>query len=366
MRKIIKTIFLLAGGAMGFVSCQNQPIREATQKYPVFTVASSSVEITNDFPAAIRGQQDIEIYSQILGKIVEVAVTEGQRVKKGQKLFIIDQAPYKAALRTAIANVSAAKAATATARLTYEGKRELFNNKVISQYELSTAENVLLTAQAQQAQAEAEEDNARNNLSYTVIESPSDGVVGTIPYRTGTLVGSSSVSPLTTVSDNSEMYVYFSMPENQLLSFIRQYGTRENMLRQIPAVYLRLNDGSAYSEPGRIESISGVIDSQTGAVSLRASFPNHAGLLHSGGAGNVIMTQQLDSALTIPQSATYEIQDKVFAYRVVNGIAKSTRISVTPLNGRKDYLVRSGLQAGEKIVSEGVGFLQDDTPIAIK
>ena len=365
MRKIVKTIFLLTGGIV-FVSCQNQPTRETTQKYPVFTVSSSPVEITNDFPAAIRGQQDIEIYSQVPGKIVEVVVTEGQRVKKGQTLFIIDQAPYKAALRTASANVSAAKAATATARLTYDGKRELFNNKVISQYELSTAENVLLTAQAQQAQAEAEEDNARNNLSYTVIESPSDGVVGTLPYRAGTLVGSSSPSPLTTVSDNSEMYVYFSMPENQLLSFIRQYGTRENMLRQIPAVFLRLNDGSIYSEPGRIESISGVIDSQTGAVSLRASFPNHAGLLHSGGAGNVIMTQQLDSALTIPQSATYEIQDKVFAYRVVNGIAKSTRISVTPLNDGKEYLVRSGLQEGEKIVSEGVGFLQDDTPIAIK
>lgn len=165
----------------------------------MFTVNASSVETTDDYPATIRGRQDIEIYPQVSGKIVKVAVTEGERVRRGQTLFIIDQVPYRAALHTATANVQAAKANVATAQLTYDGKKELFDQKVISQFELSTAKNALLTARAQQAQAEAQEVDARNNLSYTVVTSPADGVVGTIPYRVGTLVSSSSAQALTTV-----------------------------------------------------------------------------------------------------------------------------------------------------------------------
>ena len=227
------------------------------------------------------------------------------------------------------------------------GKRQLCDEKVISQFELSTAENALLTAQAQQAQAEAQELNARNDLSYCTVTSPADGVVGTIPYRVGALVSSASASPLTTVSDNSVMYVYFSLPENRMLSLIRKYGSVEETLKRMPPVGLRLNDGTQYDAEGRVESISGVIDAQTGAVSFRAAFPNPSGLLHSGGAGNVLITERTDSALTIPQSATYELQDKVFAYRVEHGKAKATRLEVTPLNEEKLYIVRSGLSAGE-------------------
>ena len=208
--------------------------------------------------------------------------------------------------------------------------------------------------------------NARNNLSYTVVTSPADGVVGTIPYRVGALVSSSSAQPLTTVSDNSVMYVYFSMPENRLLSLVRCYGSVEETLKQMPPVGLRLNDGSLYDRYGRVESISGVLDMQTGAASFRAAFPNPAGLLHSGGAGNVLITETVDSALTIPQAATYEIQDKVFVYRVVHGKAKSAPVEVTPLNDEKLYIVRSGLDAGETIVAEGVGLLQDGMDITVK
>ena len=181
---------------------------------PVITVGRSTVKITESYPATIRGRQDVEIYPQVSGKITRMAVTEGERVRKGQTLFVIDQVPYQAALQTAEANVEAARAAVATAQLTYEGKRQLFEQDVISQFELSTAENALLTAKAQEAQAEAQELSARNNLSYTTITSPTDGVVGTIPYRAGALVSSSSASPLTTVSDNSVMHVYFSLPES--------------------------------------------------------------------------------------------------------------------------------------------------------
>lgn len=366
MKVKASVILLLAGVALLFGACGEKRQESAAQEYPVARVASEAVEVTNDYPATIRGRQDIEIYPQVSGKIVKVAVTEGQRVSRGQTLFVIDQVAYRAALRNAEANVRAARAAAATARQTYTGKRELYGQKVISEFELNTSHNAMLTAEAQLAQAEAQEVSARNNLSYTVVTSPANGVVGTIPYRVGALVSPSSASPLTTVSDNSEMYVYFSMPENSMLALIRKYGSVEKTIRQMPAVRLRLNDGTLYGKPGRVESISGVIDKQTGAVSLRAAFPNTGGLLHSGGSGNVLITESIGSALTIPQGATYELQDKVFVYRVVDGKAKSARIEVTPLNEKKKYIVRSGLKRGDVIVAEGAGMLQDGADIKVK
>lgn len=361
-----KIIFTLLAVALFASSCKEQRQEASRQAYPVITVQKSAVEVTNDYPATIRGRQDIEIYPQVSGKIVKVAVTEGQRVSRGQTLFVIDQVAYRAALQNAEANVRAARAAAATARQTYVGKRELFEQKVVSEFELNTAHNAMLTAEAQLAQAKAQEVSARNDLSYTVVASPANGVVGTIPYRVGALVSSSSASPLTTVSDNSEMYVYFSMPENSMLALIRKYGSVDKTIKQMPAVQLRLNDGTLYGKKGRVESISGVIDRQTGAVSLRAAFPNTGGLLHSGGSGNVLITEGIGSALTIPQGATYELQDKVFVYRVVDGKAKSTRIEVTPLNEQKKYIVRSGLKPGDVIVAEGAGMLQDGAAVKVR
>ena len=208
-------------------------------------MATTDRTIPVDYSATIRGRQDIAIYAQVSGKIAQVCINEGQRVRSGQTLFIIDQVPYKAALQTAEANVAAAKASVATAQLTYDSKKELFARKVVSQFDLSTAENNLLTAKAQFAQAEAQRVNAANNLSYTVVTSPSDGIVGTLPYKVGALVGPSTPQPLTTVSDNSEMYVYFSMTENQLLNLTREYGSIDNTLKNMPDVQLRLNDGSS-------------------------------------------------------------------------------------------------------------------------
>lgn len=361
-----KIIFTLLAVALLASSCKEQRQEASRQAYPVITVQKSAVEVTNDYPATIRGRQDIEIYPQVSGKIVKVAVTEGQRVSRGQTLFVIDQVAYRAALQNAEANVRAARAAAATARQTYVGKRELFEQKVVSEFELNTAHNAMLTAEAQLAQAKAQEVSARNDLSYTVVASPANGVVGTIPYRVGALVSSSSASPLTTVSDNSEMYVYFSMPENSMLALIRKYGSVDKTIKQMPAVQLRLNDGTLYGKKGRVESISGVIDRQTGAVSLRAAFPNTGGLLHSGGSGNVLITEGIGSALTIPQGATYELQDKVFVYCVVDGKAKSTRIEVTPLNEQKKYIVRSGLKPGDVIVAEGAGMLQDGAAVKVR
>ena len=250
--------------------------------------------------------------------------------------------------------------------MTFYNKEELYKENVISSFDLSTAKNSLLAAKAQLAQAKAQEVSARNNLSYTVVKSPADGVVGTLPYRVGALVSSALAQPLTTVSDNSDMYVYFSMTENQLLGLIRQYGSKEEALKNMPAIDLQLNDKSAYSERGQIESISGVIDRSTGTVSLRAVFPNKEGLLHSGGAGNVIVPVQKTAALTIPQAGTFEIQDKRYVYKVVDGKAQSSQVQVTRVNGGREFIVDEGLAPGDVIVAEGVGLLREGTPVKAK
>ena len=301
---------------MAAVSCGQAPTAMGPAEYAVMTIATTDREIPINYSATIRGRQDIAIYPQVSGTIFELCVNEGQTVSKGQPLFIIDQVPYKAALQTAEANVAAAKAGVATAQLTYDSKKELYAKNVVSQYDLLTAENTLLTAKAQLAQAEAQRVNAANNLSYTVVTSPSDGIVGTLPYKVGALVGPSTPQPLTTVSDNSEMYVYFSMTENQLLNLTREYGSIDNTLKNMPDVQLRLNDGSVYDEAGRIEAISGVIDTSTGSVSLRAAFPNPNGLLHSGGAGNIILPSIYKDCIAVPQAATFELQNKVYVYKV--------------------------------------------------
>ena len=279
---------------------------------------------------------------------------------------MIDQVPYQAALRTAIANVHAAEAQVETARLDYDSKRILFDEKVISEYDLSTAKNALSIAKANLEQARAQETDARNNLSYTEVHSPADGVVGTLPFRAGALVGPSISKPLTTVSDTRQMYVYFSMSENQLRSLFRQYGSPDETIRKMPEIELQLNDGSIYESKGRIETISGVINPQTGTASVRCVFPNEKRLLFSGGVGNVVLPHKEQNVFVIPQGTTYEIQDKIYVYKVVDSVAKSAEIKVDKLNDGKTYIVRSGLQEGDILVSEGVAMLKEGTPISIK
>ena len=351
---------------MAAVSCGQAPTAMGPAEYAVMTIATTDREIPINYSATIRGRQDIAIYPQVSGTIFELCVNEGQTVSKGQPLFIIDQVPYKAALQTAEANVAAAKAGVATAQLTYDSKKELYAKNVVSQYDLLTAENTLLTAKAQLAQAEAQRVNAANNLSYTVVKAPANGVVGTLPYRVGALVSASIPQPLTTVSDNSDVYVYFSMTENQLLNLTRQYGSIANTLKNMPDVRLVLNDGSVYDRTGRIESISGVIDTSTGSVQLRAVFPNADVLLHSGGAGSVIVPNIHKDCVVVPQVATFELQNKVYVYKVEDGKATSSMIDVEKINNGREYIVKSGLTPGDVIVAEGVGLLREGTPIVVK
>lgn len=317
------------------------------------------------YTAVINGRQSVEIRPQVSGTITKICIEEGAKVSKGQVLFVIDQVPYRAALQTAIANVKSAEAIVATARITADSKEELFKENVVSAFDLQVSRNSLQEAEAALEQARANEVNARNDLSYTEVKSPVNGVASMIPYRVGALVDASITTPLTTVSDDEEMYVYFSMTENQILSLVRESGTLEKAMEQMPEVELCLSDGKMYGHSGKVDAISGTIDTSTGAVSLRATFPNPERMLRNGGSGTVLFPYVKDSVLVVPQEATYEIQDKVFVYKVVDGKATSTEIAVFPVNNGKEYIVESGLQTGDVIVAEGAGLLEEGTVITV-
>ena len=354
----------IVGCTVWMASCkQASDAGVKSSSYAVMQIEAVDKEFSSSYSASIRGRQDIDIYPQVSGTIEKLCVTEGQKVRRGQLLFVIDQVPYKAALKTATANVEAARAGLGTAELTYKSNKELYAQKVVSEFSLKTAENTYLTAKAQLSQAEAQEISARNNLSYTEVKSPSDGVVGALPYRVGALVGANMPYPLTTVSDNSDMYVYFSMTENQLLALTRQYGDMDEALKNMPEVELKLIDGSVYGEKGRVESISGVINRQTGTVGVRAVFPNASGILHSGASGSVLVPNSYKGVIVIPQEATVAMQDKISVYKVVDGKATSTLITVAAINDGREYIVLDGLKVGDEIVSQGAGLLREGTQV---
>lgn len=327
--------------------------------YATAVVETGDITVERRYSAAIRGRQDINIFAQVAGTITKVCVTEGQVVRRGESLFVIDQIPFEAAKQIADANVEAAEAAVATAQLVAESKQTLFDRGVVSNFELQTAKNTLATAKAQLAQARAAKITADNNYNYTLVKSPADGVVGTIPFRVGALVSPQTPTPLTTVSDNSTMYVYFSIGENALLDLIYEHGSMESALKAMPEVVLQLGNGKVYAERGRIESVSGVINTSTGTASVRAVFPNRGRILHSGASGNIILPQLYKDCITIPKSATFEIQDKIYVYKVVDGTAHSTLIEVAKSSTVDKYVVVSGLVAGDEILTEGVAFVHN-------
>lgn len=367
-RRITRNIII--SGTCGLIiltGCkQSSEGTESAQSLSVLTVSEQPVELTETFSASIRGRQDVDIIPQVSGRITRLCVKEGERVRRGQVLAVIDQVPYQAALSTAVANVSAAKARVETARIELNGKQSLFDENVISDYELSVARNQLAVAQAELEQAKAHEADARNNLSYTEIKSPSDGVVGTLPYRMGALVSPSIEQPFTVVSDNSGMYAFFSISENKLRQLVARYGSIDRIISEMPAVKLQLNDGSLYERVGKIETISGVVNSTTGAVQIKALFPNPDKKLLSGTIGNVIIKGLGSDAIVVPMTATVELQDKIIAYRLKNGKAEAAYLTVDRLNDGNNYIVKDGLAVGDTIISEGVRLVKEGMSVTPK
>lgn len=333
-------------------------------EFAVTTVQPADAELETSYPATIRGLEDIEIRPKVSGFITKLCVDEGDFVRKGQPLFLLERVQYEAAVRSAEAAIDVLRANIKTQELTVQNKRMLHEKKIISDYDMQMAENQLEALKAQLAQAQAQLTDARNNLSYCTVTSPVDGVVGTIPYRLGSLVSASTAEPLTTVSNIGKMYVYFSMTEKQLLGLTRESGGIQKAVERIPEVGLTLADGTQYDLKGTVTAVSGVIDQSTGSVNMRATFDNPARLLRSGGTGSIVIPVVSKDVILVPQKATYEIQDKKFVYVVGAGNkVKATEIVVLPQNNGQNYVATSGLKAGDRIVVEGVSKLSEGMQI---
>ena len=359
-----KIVFCLLLGLIVLASCKEKKEEKVAQIYKTMKVEPSSQTVRTQYSATMKGKEIVEIRPQVSGLITKILTREGQKVHKGQTLFIIDQVPYQAALNTAEASLKAAKAAEATAQLNYDSKKQLRDQQVISDFELQTAQQTLLSAQAQVSQAQAGVTNARNSLSYTVVKSPLSGVAGMIPYHVGALVSSNIAEPLISVCDDSEMWVYFSLSEREVTDLTLQYGSLDAFMKQMPDVSLLLSNGTEYGQKGRVDAVSGIVDASTGAVSLRAVFPNRDHLLRNGGTGTIVVSTIRNDVIVIPQTATFELQNKVFVYRVVEGKTRQTEIEVAPLDDGKTYIVESGLKEGDVIIAEGAGLLREGTPVS--
>lgn len=354
------TNLLIATGLAALMASCSDGDRQQQAPAPdiaTMTIAYGTSELNNTFPATIKGKTDIDIRPQVTGFITKVHVDEGQRVRKGQPLFTIDQVQFQAAVESAQAAVNVAQTAVETAKLTADNKRKLLDKNIISEYEWQMADNDLRQARANLASAQASLVTARKNLSYTVVTSPSDGVVGTIPNREGSLASPTSAMPLTTVSDNSQVYAYFSLNEKDVLA-LTDNGSRSlsETVKNMPEVSLKLANGGMYPLKGKVATVSGVLDNTTGSASVRALFDNPNGMLRSGSTGAILIPQRTDSAIVIPQKATYELQDRRFVY-VVSDSNKvvSAPITVSSLNDGKTFVVTSGLKPGDRIAVEGVG-----------
>ncbi|HWK08390.1 MAG TPA: efflux RND transporter periplasmic adaptor subunit [Puia sp.] len=334
--------------------------------YEVFTLSPQSAVLNSDYPTTLQGEQNIEIRPKVDGFVDKIYIDEGSVVKKGQLLFRISAPQYQQDVNNSAAAISSAEADVSSAQLQVNKTRPLVEKDIISHYELESAEYTLKARQAALAQAKATLANARTNLGYTVITSPVDGVAGAIPYKTGSLVTSTSTNPLTTISNIGKVYAYFSLNEKQLLDFSRNFkgSTLREKLANMPPVSLILPDGTTYPEKGRVETISGLLNTETGSASFRATFPNPVGLLRSGGSGSVRIPQEIKDGLLVPQRSTYELQGKRFAYVVGAGeIVKNTEVGIMNLTAGQYYVVTSGLKKDDTLVYDGTSSLKDSTKI---
>ena len=356
------------------VSCGNQPKGGQTaagkvKEYPVIAVKTHSTTLFKDYPTKLQGQQTVEIRSRIAGYIEKILVDEGAFVKKGQILFRLNADDIQATVRSAAAMVKVAEADVKLAEVNVEKTRPLVDKNIISKFELQTVESTLKSKEAQLAQAKANLENAKATLQYTLITSPAEGTIGTFPFRVGSLVSSSNAEPLTTVSNTINMYAYFSCNEKEFLNLTKglEGKNQQEKFSKLPNVSLVMADNSIYDKAGRIETASGLINVQTGAVNVRASFPNSEGILRSGGSGSIRIPQMMDSVIIIPQKTSYELQGKHFVYVIGTGNkVRNTEIEVLEGNLKDSYVVTGGLNIGDQIVLEGIAALRNDTEIKPK
>ena len=360
----MKKVLMFAAVSMLLASCGGGGGRPSfgDNEYPVVTVGTSSTTMQSTYPANIKGVQDVEIHPKVQGFIVQINVKEGQTVSAGQVLFVLDNVTYQAQVRQAQAQVNTATASLNTAKLTYENSQKLHASGVIGDYELQSSKNSYESAVAGLAAAQASLASAKETLSFCYVKSPAAGVVGSLPFKVGTLV--SAANTLTTVSNISSMEVYFSMTEKDMLAMGKNAGGLTGAIDAMPAVKLKLADGTEYGQEGRVTKMSGVIDAATGSVQIIAVFPNPEKVLKSGGSGAIIIPKSNTDAIIIPQGCVSEVQDKKFVYILdKDNKVKYTEIKVDPQNDGNNYIVTEGLKTGDKYVTNGITKLSDGMEI---
>ncbi len=351
-------ILMFAAASLLLASCGGGGGRPTfgDNEYPVLAVGTSSTQMQTTYPAIIKGVQDVQICPKVQGFITQINVKEGQTVSAGQVLFVLDNATYQAQVRQAQASVNTAQASCNTSKLSYENSQKLFENGVIGDFELQSAANGYEQAKASLSAAQATLANAKEMLSFCYVKSPASGVVGTLPYKIGTLVNTSTV--MTTVSNISSMEVYFSLTEKEAMTMTQA------SLGEMPSVQLRLADGTIYNHEGKVTKMSGMIDAGTGSVQIIALFPNPEKLLKSGATGSIVIPKSNSSAIVIPQGCVSEVQDKKFIYLLGEGNkVKYSEIKVDPQNDGKNYIVTEGLKVGDKYVTNGITKLSDGMEI---
>jgi len=365
----IMKIIPLALLALTLYGCSSKPQTQQAPPPPALPVAAvtSGTQTTyQEYPASIEGTVNVEVRPQVSGSLDKVFVDEGAFVSAGQPIFKINEQPYRAALNNALASLHAAEAAAGNAQLEVDKLTPLVENKVVSDYQLKTAKASLQVAKANIESAKANVSTAQINLGYTLIKAPVSGYIGRLQKKQGSLVSPQDAEALTQLSDVHDVHVYFSLGEKDFVAFKEQYPgtTLKDKLQHLPAVSLLLADGSEYAKQGKIDVIDGQFDKNTGAITIRANFANPNGLLRAGNTGKVRLSLQHTDALIVPESATVEMQDKVFVF----ALADSNKVKKVPINilgkSGENYLVKDGVKVGDQIVLSGMDHLAEGMVIA--
>ncbi|SDE12103.1 membrane fusion protein, multidrug efflux system [Dyadobacter soli] len=370
MKKI--PVYLSALSVLLLFGCASEPEQgPQTGPAPAFqvqAVGSGEATIYSEYPATLEGLADVEVRSQVEGILQRILVAEGAYVKEGTPLFQIDPRQYTEAYNSAQGELLAANATVTTTKLELEKLVPLVENKVLSAFQLKIVQSAYEAALARMKQAEAKVGSARITLGYATVRAPVTGYVGRIFKKAGSLVSASDAQQITYISDNRSVHAYFTIGETDFLKFRESLAGKSihEKLGNAPAAALILSGDIAYEHPGKLDMIDAAFDKNTGAIALRATFPNSDGLLRSGNSGKVKLGFKQSNVVSIPQEATIEIQDKIFVYTVGNGskVAKvPLKISASVGNS---YLVSDGLKAGDRIVLKGMDALKEGMVITPK
>lgn len=365
---ILKKIALVVVISVFIYSCVNKSTKEENKvfiKVPVISLENQSQSILNEYPASIRAISSIEIRPQVEGVLEKIYVDEGEKVAKGQLLFKINDRPFIERLNQASANLEAAKSALIKSEQEVTKKQSLVDNKVIADFQLKNALSDREIARANLRQAKAEEENARINLSYTKIRANRDGIIGRLETKEGSLVGPANNRALTTLSDNGNLHVYFTLSENDYISLKKSSNSVsvEKIIELFPPVQLILSDQTVYDQIGKVDMIDGQFNATTGSIMLRATFPNPTGFLREGNTGKLQIPNVYDNVLVIPQESIKETQGKIFVFKVSDD-NKVHQQEVQILGKNQNLLiVKTGLQSGDKIVAKGIESLKEDQTI---